>query len=36
VFGHGVSFMLSKLEWHYLPMSDQQYEQALAELGKAL
>jgi transketolase len=32
-FGKGVSYMESKIEWHYLPMSDQQYEQALAELG---
>ena len=35
VFGCGVSFMQNKLEWHYLPMSDQQYEQALAEVRKA-
>jgi transketolase len=31
-FGKGVSFMESKIEWHYLPMSDDQYEQALKEL----
>lgn len=31
-FGKGVSFMESKIEWHYLPMSDQHYEQALGEL----
>ncbi len=31
--GHGVSFMQNKMEWHYLPMSDAQYEQALKELG---
>ena len=29
--GHGVSFMQNKLEWHYLPMTDSQYAQALAE-----
>ncbi len=31
-FGKGVSYMESKIEWHYLPMSDEQFEQALAEL----
>lgn len=31
-FGKGVSYMEGRLEWHYLPMSDAQYEQALAEL----
>ena len=30
--GNGVSFMENKMEWHYLPMSQQQYEQALNEL----
>lgn len=29
--GHGVSYMANKMEWHYLPMSDAQYEQALKE-----
>jgi transketolase len=33
VFGRGVSFMESKIEWHYLPMSDDQYSMALAELA---
>jgi transketolase len=32
VFGKGVSFMQSRIEWHYLPMSDEQYRQAIAEL----
>jgi transketolase len=32
-FGRGVSYMESRIEWHYLPMSDEQYAQALAELG---
>lgn len=31
-FGKGVSYMEKKIAWHYLPMSDEQYEQALAEL----
>jgi len=30
--GSGVSFMENKLEWHYLPMTDEQYEQALNEI----
>lgn len=29
--GKGVSFMERKVEWHYLPMSPSQYEQALLE-----
>ena len=33
-FGKGVSFMESKIEWHYLPMSDDQYSQALSELSE--
>jgi transketolase len=32
-FGKGVSFMESKIEWHYWPMSEEQYQQALAELA---
>jgi transketolase len=30
--GKGVSFMESKVEWHYLPLSDEQYASAIAEL----
>jgi len=30
--GSGISFMEDKLEWHYLPMSDQQYQQAMGEV----
>lgn len=30
--GHGVSFMGHRVEWHYLPMSEAQYLQAVAEL----
>jgi transketolase len=30
--GYGVSFMENKLEWHYLPMTDEQYQQALIEI----
>jgi transketolase len=35
VFGKGVSFMERQVAWHYLPMSDAQYGQALDELGAA-
>jgi transketolase len=31
-FGKGVSFMENRIEWHYLPMSDEQYRQALMEI----
>jgi len=33
VFGKGVSFMEGRIAWHYLPMSDEQYQAAIAELG---
>jgi transketolase len=32
VSGKGVSFMEGKVEWHYLPLSDALYSQALMEL----
>ncbi len=32
VFGGGVSFMRGRIEWHYLPLSDAQYAQALQEV----
>jgi transketolase len=31
-FGYGVSFMESKIEWHYLPLSDENHSAALTEL----
>jgi transketolase len=31
-FGYGVSFMESKIEWHYLPLDDENYAVALADL----
>lgn len=34
-FGKGVGFMEGKIEWHYLPMSDTEYERALEELSGA-
>src|SRR5205823_5434145 len=33
--GNGVSYMANRMEWHYLPMSEAQYAQALAELNEA-
>jgi transketolase len=33
VFGKGVSFMERQIKWHYWPMSDEQYQQALHEIG---
>lgn len=32
VFGRGVSYMEGQLKWHYWPMSDDEYRQALTEL----
>ena len=31
-FGKGVSYMEGQLKWHYWPMSDDEYHQALSEL----
>jgi transketolase len=33
--GRGVSFMEDRMEWHYLPMSEAQYRQAVQELEQA-
>lgn len=33
VFGKGVSYMERQVRWHYLPMDDRQYREALAEVG---
>ena len=32
-FGKGVSFMQGEIKWHYLPMTPDEYQQALAEVG---
>jgi transketolase len=32
IFGKGVSYMEGQLKWHYWPMSDDEYRQALSEL----
>jgi transketolase len=33
VKGSGVSFMENSIDWHYLPMSEEQYKKALREKG---
>jgi transketolase len=35
VFGRGISYMENQISWHYWPMDDQQYAQALDELTAA-
>jgi transketolase len=30
--GHGVSFMEDRMEWHYLPLNEAQYHQAIQEM----
>lgn len=32
VKGHGVSFMQGRMEWHYLPLSEDQFRRAIAEI----
>jgi transketolase len=32
IFGKGVSFMERRIKWHYWPMSDEEYRQAVDEL----
>lgn len=34
VKGRGVSFMEDRLEWHYLPLSEAQYRQAVREINE--
>ncbi len=33
--GKSISFMENKMEWHYLPLKEDQYRKALEELGEA-
>jgi transketolase len=33
VFGKGVSFMEHSIEWHYLPMTEGQFERAMNEVA---
>ena len=35
VKGHGVSFMEDKMEWHYLPLTKEQYRLAVDEVERA-
>jgi transketolase len=35
VFGKGVSYMERQLKWHYSPMSEDEYRQAIAEVDAA-
>jgi transketolase len=35
-FGKGVSYMESRIEWHYLPLSDEHFGQAMEELDLEL
>lgn len=34
IFGKGVSYMENQIKWHYWPMSDDEYHQALREIGE--
>jgi transketolase len=34
VFGKGVSFMEREIKWHYMPMNDDEYRQALAQVDR--
>lgn len=34
VKGHGVSFMENRMEWHYLPLTPEQYQQAVDEVAR--
>lgn len=35
VKGKGISFMENKMEWHYLPLSTEQYQSAITELDQS-
>jgi transketolase len=36
IAGKGVSFMEGKVEWHYMPQTDEQHRKALEEVDKQL
>jgi len=36
IFGKGISFMHNKIEWHYLPLSEELYHKALNEIGVSI
>jgi len=33
--GNGVTFMEDRMEWHYLPLGETQYRQAIEEIGRS-
>jgi transketolase len=35
VKGHGISFMENKMEWHYLPLTAEQYQRAVEDVERA-
>lgn len=35
-FGKGVSYMTNQIKWHYWPMSDEEYQQALQDVENGL
>jgi transketolase len=35
VKGHGISFMENKMEWHYLPLTAEQYQRAVGDVERA-
>ena len=35
-FGKGVSYMENQIKWHYLPMNDEEYKQALKEIEDSI
>lgn len=34
IFGRGVSYMRAQIKWHYWPMSDEEYAQAMREVAQ--
>lgn len=34
VFGRGVSFMERQIKWHYVPMNDEEYREAVAQVDR--
>ncbi len=36
MFGKGVSYMEKQIKWHYWPMSEEEYQQALQEIGQTI
>jgi len=34
VFGKGVSFMEGQIKWHYMPMNDDEYRQAVEQVDR--